>query len=80
MFESVCLTKVIIIFQDLPIIKMYIPNEAVQFEIYLFTEEQMLRRQMGRGGRIDVLIAEERTATVARRVRTQYGACVLERG
>ena len=34
-------------------------NEAVQFEIYLFTEEQMLRRQMGRGGRIDVLIAEE---------------------
>lgn len=25
MFESVCLTKVIIIFQDLPIIKMYIP-------------------------------------------------------
>ena len=29
-------------------------NEAVQFEIYLFTEEQMLRRQMGRGGRIDV--------------------------
>ena len=47
-------------------------NEAVQFEIYLFTEEQMLRRQMGRGGR--------RTATVARRVRTQYGACVLERG
>ena len=30
-------------------------NEAVQFEIYLFTEEQMLRRQMGRGGRIDVL-------------------------
>ena len=34
-------------------------NEAVQFEIYLFTEEQMLRRQIGRGGRIDVLIAEE---------------------
>lgn len=34
-------------------------NETVQFEIYLFTEEQMLRRQMERGGRMDVLVAEE---------------------
>ena len=34
-------------------------NETVQFEIYLFTEEQMLRRQMVRGGRMDVLVAEE---------------------
>lgn len=34
-------------------------NDAVQFEIYLFTEEQMLRRQMERGGRMDVLVAEE---------------------
>ena len=35
------------------------PNNAVQFEIYLFTEEQALRRQLAHGGRMDVLVAEE---------------------
>lgn len=39
------------------------PNEMVQFEISLFTEEQALQKQMARGGRLDVLIAEEELLT-----------------
>ena len=34
-------------------------SEIVQFEIYLFTNEQMLRQQMEYGKRMDVLVADE---------------------
>ena len=34
-------------------------NETVQFEIYLFTKEEALRKQLSRGGRMDLLVAEE---------------------
>lgn len=45
-------------------------NEAVQFEIYLFTEEQMLRRQMGRGGRMNM------NGKIRRRSSTRCWPCV----
>ena len=38
-------------------------NETVQFEIYLFTEEAALQRQLAHGGRMDLLIAEEELLT-----------------
>lgn len=38
-------------------------NETVQFEIYLFTEEDALRRQLARGGRMDLLVVEEELLT-----------------
>lgn len=38
-------------------------NETVQFEIYLFTEEEALQKQLARGGRMDLLIAEEELLT-----------------
>ena len=39
-------------------------SETVQFEIYLFTKEQMLRQQMECGRRMDVLIAEEESGRI----------------
>ena len=38
-------------------------NETVQFEIYLFTKEEALRKQLSRGGRMDLLVAESRKST-----------------
>ena len=38
-------------------------NETVQFEIYLFTKEEALRKQLSRGGRMDLLVAERHSGS-----------------